>query len=111
MTETYKTRAELVNRVAGILQISQIGQDVQPEDAELIDAQIDPTCASLASRGVIYVQPDQRIPLAIFEELAACIAANIPDYGSGLDSTAAEANLRFMQRKGPSFIPARADYF
>lgn len=114
MSDTFRTRDDLIQRVAGILGVRQVGQDLEPEDFELIDAQIDPCCASLAARGVIYLHshvPTWRIPIAIFEELAACVAANVPDYGQAGDATAAEERLRLMQRRGPSYEPMRAEYF
>ncbi len=110
----YRLRADLIARVAGILGVSEVGQDLAPEDSELIDGQIDATCASLAARGVIYLMstlPTWTIPLAIFEELAAIVAANVPDYGQALDGSAAEDRLRLMQARGPSYEPLRVEYF
>lgn len=114
MPVTSRTREQLVARVAGILGVAQVGQDLAPEDAELIDGQVDACCASLAARGVIYLAstiPTWTIPLAIFEELAACVAACVPDYGQTLDPTAAEEAMRFMQRKGPSYEPLVVECF
>lgn len=114
MSSTSRTRADLINRVAGILGVSEVGQDLDPEDSELIDDQIDATCASLAARNIIYLAstiPTWTVPLAIFEELSAIVAANVPDYGSALDGAAAEDRIRLMQSRGPSYEPMRAEYF
>ena len=114
MPANFRTREELVTRVSSILGVAQVGQDLPPEDAELIDGQIDPCCASLTARGVIYLRstmPTWQIPLAIFEELAACVASCVPDYGQAIDPTAAEAALRLMQSKGPSYEPLVVECF
>lgn len=94
-----KTRQELMIEIAGDLGILPPNQTLSAEDSSTIDGMIDPAVATLASREIIYIPDAETIDDAVFLPLAVYIAAKVaPKYGTAIDASAAEYELRQLAR-------------
>ena len=118
--DTSKTRRELVLRALDVLGVSAVGQAPAAEDYSAVDAQVDPTLATLAATEIVYVADADDIPLEWFEPLANILAdAMSVDFGIGdaekatltANASAARSSLKFMTRGKPTYQRMAAEYF
>lgn len=113
MSETFKTRAELIYQVLDNLGVLVIGQAPSDEMVSRVDGLLDAVLASLAAREIVYVadagQPSPpsggQIDMSIFLPLADMVALRCaPQFNLGMDpdiiATAqrAEEELRVIGR-------------
>jgi hypothetical protein len=111
-----KTRAELIEEVAGLLNIAGPGESLSSEDQKTIDARIDPKISELSGRRVVYIADADAIEDEYFDALAALIAeACGPSFGLGRNRDArieAETRLREIgsQSWGEGDV-VKAEYF
>lgn len=106
MTDTVKTRSELIEMAADELGIVASGQSLEPEDQQKIDSRVDGMFAELGSRGVCTVGDDDAIPIELSETLAILLAnacATVfgkPRMGTA-DREMVEDRLRVMVNNDP----------
>src|SRR5215510_3394985 len=74
MTETTKTRTQLVREAADKLNIVGTGQPLDNEYASRLDGNVDPLLMQLASDGICEVVNDGFIPAEWFDALAGLLA-------------------------------------
>lgn len=112
------TRRDLVDRALDILGVIATGQEPATEDVAKADAYVDSMVADLISRDVFYVSDTDEIDLAIFQDLATCLAnACMAAFGLANDpritamSLAAENSLMIKSQHGPTYQVLRTQYF
>lgn len=69
-----KTRADLVDEVADLLNLTGPGETLASEDRTKIERRIDPKIEDLAARRIVYIADADNIDDAYFEPLAALVA-------------------------------------
>lgn len=110
-----KTREQLVIRCLQKLKVVAAGQQPSAEDAQVVDAMVEPTLAELAARSIYaYGDPDQ-IEDECFEHLATILAQTCAeDFGvTGDDAKRirAENRLREIGAETLSYQPMQGEYF
>lgn len=115
-----KSRRDLVLRVLDVLGISAVGQAPAAEDIAAVDAQVDAVLGTLAGLEIVYVADADEIPVEWFNPIADIMAFQMtPDFGVGAEEKAAmqakeaqaKADLKFMNRGGPTGQRITAEYF
>lgn len=95
-----KTRAELIDEVAGLLNILGPGETLSAEDQDVIDGKIDPEVARLSAREIVYIADVESIEDEYFDDLAILVAETAgPKFGQGRNPVVrndAENRLREM---------------
>lgn len=98
-------RAELINEALRILLVLGSGQSADSEDAQRVDARVDPLFAELSARDVVTVADDEDIEPAYFGALAELLANECaPAFGQARDAatrSAVEERLKAMVRATP----------
>lgn len=110
-----KTRAELVTRALHKLGAVAAGQSPATEDAQMVDAEVEPIMEDLAQRNIyVWGDPDQIDDMA-FVHLADILANSVArDFGVAPDETArlsAEKRLKLLQPPIYSRQVLRTEYF
>ena len=109
-----RTRTDLVTEVLQLLGVTQVGQPISAEDAEVVGAKIGSVFARLARRNVLYVQ-DDAIDDEYFDTLAVIVANNVgPKFGQSFDPATdvmQEARRREIQQEPGADDTVRACYF
>jgi hypothetical protein len=89
MADAYKTRNQLIDRIAENLGVLVEGLALDAGDASKIDNLVDPSLALLAAREIYYVSNDEQIEVAAFLPLAVWIANQLVEtYGIASDQAA-----------------------
>ena len=115
MADTFKTRAQLINRALKNIGIIESGEAPSIEDFSSVDDLVDPLIAQLAADGIIYVSDVEEIELGVYLPLAR-ILGNIagPDFGSPINEDAKmrdENILRRIEATKPTFEVLKAKYY
>jgi hypothetical protein len=109
------TREQLRNRAYDILVGGEAGQAPSDDDANAIDAYIDPVIARLASKSAIYISDADEIDDDVLLDLAELVAnAASPEFGSTWDPQKElfhTNQLRVITRQTPGYGPLKVDYF
>lgn len=111
MTDTTRTRAELVTQAGEELLLIAAGQELETEDQQKIDSRVDGMFAELSARGVCDVTDDGAIPIE-WAECLALLLANASATAFGKPRMAEQARdqiedrLRIMVKR----IPAANQY-
>lgn len=110
-----KSRQALVTRALQILRVVASGQAPAAEDSTLVDNQVEPMFANLASRDIWQWGDPDVIDLDAFEPLAQLLA-NIcaKDFGTDYDlniKAQFEGDLRALRPSMLSGQPQRTEYF
>lgn len=110
-----KTREQLVERALRKLGALPAGQSAAPEDANLVDDEIEPLMADLAQRSIYaWGDPDQ-IDDAAFIHLADILANSVSRvFGVPQDENArraAENRLKLLDTQYLSGQPLKVEYF
>lgn len=110
-----KSREELIARALRKLGVVGAGQSPSAEDTQIVDDEIEPVMADLATRGVYsWGDPDQ-IDDDAFVHLATILANSVAnDFGKPEDDGKriyAESRLRLLDVQIPSGQPLKVDYF
>lgn len=110
-----KTREQLVERALRKLGVLAAGQSAAPEDAQVVDAEIEPLMQDLAARNIyVWGDPDE-IDDAAFIHLADILANSVARiFGAQQDEmvrVSAENRLRLLDTQVLSGQPLRVEYF
>lgn len=74
MTDTVKTRRDLIDKALEKLGVLQSGQSPSDEDVDRMDDFVDPVIATLAANGVAYVATSEEIPVEFYLPIASVLA-------------------------------------
>jgi hypothetical protein len=115
MTDTTKTRAQLIERAGINLGLVQPGEALSSEDYNTLDNLVDPLVDQLSADNVIYVQDRDAIETELFMPLAAVLANYAgPSFGSPINDAAMmrdEGTLRRINSTKPTYTPLQVDYY
>lgn len=115
MTDTFKTRADLVERALKSIGALEPGEAPSPEDSDTVDGLIDPLIAQLAADQIVYIGDPDYIELELFLPLARLLAnAAGPDFGSPINQEAKvvdEQILRRLSSTKPTYEVQTGEYF
>lgn len=114
MTDTTKTRRDLVIEALANLGVLAAGQTPADEDFEAMDGHVDQCLAQLSALDIVNVGDADEIPVEWFASLAICLANDAAmDFGQpGVKAIGdAEAKLREMTRGKPTYAQLTPDYF
>lgn len=111
-----RTRSDLIDEAADLLNIVGAGETLSAEDREKIDRRIDPKIADLSARRIVYIPDADEIEDAYFDALAALVAeASGPSFGQGRNSDARIASENLLREaSAPSWGPedvVEAEYY
>lgn len=115
-----KTREELIERALKNLGTLPSGHVANAEDAEAMDALIDPMIFQLNLREIVYLADTLEFPDEYFLSLAECLSwVAAPEFGATLDPARlrsdgrpkAEDELRMMQAARPGYGILKTDYY
>lgn len=110
-----KSREELVNRALEELGVIAAGQAAEPEDAILIDREIEPILSDLATRQVYHWGDPDNIDDDAFVHLAVLLAnSRARSFGTVPDERVrlmAEGRLRQLELVTLSGQPQQVEYF
>ena len=110
-----KTREELVERALRKLGALPAGQSAAPEDASLVDDEIDPLMQDLSQRGIYQWGDPDEIDDAAFIHLADILANSVARvFGVQQDEglrISAENRLRLLDTQMLSGQPLKVDYY
>lgn len=99
MTDTSKTRDQLIERALKSIGVLEPGEAPSAEDYDTIDDLIDPLIAQLAEDSIATIQDPDNIELALFIPLARLLAnAAGPDFGSPINEEAKRIYQRELRR-------------
>jgi hypothetical protein len=109
MTDTTKTRDQLVDMAADELGLTSTGNGAEAEDTQKIDAKVDGLFLELSARGVCDVSDEDAIPIEWTDALALLLAdLNASAFGKPrmghMDRIAVEERIKVMVQRVP---PAR----
>lgn len=115
MTDTFKTRDQLIQRALKELGVLLPGEAASAEDYDTVDDLIDPMVAELSAKSVYDVNDIDQIENEIFVPLSR-ILANIagPEFGQAINDDAIkrdEGILRVIGSSRPSYEKQRGEYF
>ena len=106
MSDSIKTRAELIQQIAFVLGILGDGQTLESDAQSRIDERIGPVTLSLATRNIVDISNIEALPAEYFLDLADCVAdACAGVFGKARDPgmlAAAEDRLAAMARISPA---------
>jgi hypothetical protein len=114
------TRAELISRVMKNLGVWQAGQDLPPEDYNVIDEDLDRHLAAMGKADVYLVEDPQNINDEAFTEIANYLASEYAGvFGIAGEELAelkqraalADQALRYQRTMVPTYQVAQAVYF
>jgi hypothetical protein len=123
VTDTTKTRAQLIERAGINLGLVQPGEALSSEDYNTLDNLVDPVVAQLAADSVIYIQDagtsedpsSGAIEAETFLPLAALLANFAgPSFGSPINDQAKDRDqgtLRRISSTKPTYAPLQGCYF
>lgn len=115
MVDLTKTREQLINQAADNLSLRQPGEALSSEDFDTFDNLVDPLLAQLQGEGIVYIDNDDAIDLAIFLPLAALLANQAgPSFGSPINDQAMsrdKATLTRISAQHPTYAPAVGQYY
>lgn len=81
--QSYQTSAVLVQKALGKLGVWSPGQSVSPEDASVINGQLDDIFRKLAALELVYVADSQNIPSEWMADLSSIVAGECAtDFGA-----------------------------
>jgi hypothetical protein len=99
MSDTTKTRTDLIERAATELGVLPSGQPLADEDAATLGALVDPLMRQLALDDVVDIGDDDAIPAEFFLPLARLLANEAsPSFGIGYSLDAKLENERQLRR-------------
>ena len=109
-----KTKAELISRALGFLNVIQAGQDPSAEDYALVEGHVSGKVAELARRKILYVNDVDSIEDELFLPLARLVANSAgPEFGQPYDPNVdarEEQRIKDINR-GPSvYETLRTEY-
>jgi hypothetical protein len=115
MTDTVKTRTQLIHRALAAIGALEPGEAPSTEDYNTMDNLVDPLIAQLLADDVIYVDDADAIPVAYFIPLANLLG-NLagPDFGSPVNDEAKfrdEATLRRITSTKPQYTTLKTVYY
>lgn len=115
MADTFKTRAQLIERALKSIGALEPGEAPSAEDYNTVDGLIDPLIAQLATDQIATITDVEEIELDLFMPLARLLAnAAGPDFGSPVNQEAKaidEQALRRLTATKPTFETMKAEYF
>jgi len=115
MPDTFKTRAQLIERAAAAIGVKEPGEALSSEDYDAFDNLVDPLIAQLSADGVAYIENDEEIPVEYFVPLANLLGNMAgPDFGSPVNDQAQardEATLRRLASTKPTYARLKMQYF
>lgn len=99
MSDTTKTRTDLIERAATELGALPSGQPLSDEDAATLDALVDPLLRQLASDDVVEVADSNAVPAEFFLPVARLLANEAsPSFGIAYSLEAKLENERQLRR-------------
>jgi hypothetical protein len=115
MTDTTKTRIQLVNEAMSKGMLVAAGQEPEDEDFEVVDGKVDALIAQLSVDQICEVSDDDAIPSEWFDALAALLAnISASDFGKQFSADAKmyhESLLRRINSVRATFEPVQVDYY
>ena len=114
------TKALLIREILKKLGVWETGQDLPPEDYRLVEESL-PFHLLAMARGQVYTVDDvEHIPDDAVMEIARYLTGEYAtDFGlqeaelttARENQALADAALRFLRTRGPTFVPLRVEYF
>lgn len=115
MTDTTKTRAQLIERAGINLGLVQPGEALASEDYNTLDNLVDPLIEQLNADSVIYIPDSNAVDVSVFLPLAALLANQAgPSFGTAINDQAMtrdQGTLRRINATRPIYAPLQVDYF
>lgn len=114
------TRGRLIRSILQELGSWQAGQDLPPEDYNLVDEKLDAKLLAMGAADVYTVEDTADIPDEAVEELAVYLAGEYAqNFGlAGEELAAVKANagradqaLRYLRKRGPTYTIQAGEYF
>lgn len=110
-----KSRVDLVTKALDLMGVSQLGQNAEPEDTDIVDAEVDGLLADLALRKIVYVADSNQLEDEWLNPIATILASRCsPTFYIPRDRDAEQAEemrLRQLTRSPIAHETMRSDYF